>query len=470
MSASSTLVEERKSKLTQAIHMYRKHGWKPGKLKWKKTQQLSYTTVRKTRTAEVTQKLPARLKPTKKKFTRCETVSIHFTEKQKKIAYHWVTQCTKMYNYARRLINKMALQECSDYELQDGLPIYREDLPLPSVSFPTLRSMLKKKTTRLSEKSKRKMGNGKKDGYVRIHTLNLAVKQACANYDTCCTNLEKGHLRSFTLPPLVDKPSQVLTIEKGKFSCNGFFTPVFKKIRATREQGGHRLPYQWDKDSRSSTLRYHRETGKWNLYVPQEKEIPTPITGRHESVALDPGYRTLLSGYSNDHGLAIGDGIMDVVKDWERRVKSIQHSKKMGWGNNSRGRRALRLANLKLEHRVDDMHWKVAGYLTDHYDQIVLGDMSPVSIISKRGVLKPQYKSRLVKIRYGKFRERLAFKCHQKSVGFKIVDEFFTTRACTACGYVREKFSGKTYHCRECGHHTDRDINAARNIYLRHLY
>ena len=465
MSAQGTWWDDRRQELSDLIQKHRGKGWMPRELQWQDRAPLSYTTVRRTTAQPSRARLALKCRASVAKYTTCEKVQIQFTHEQERIADNWMEMCRRMYNYTRRLINRLAIQQ-GGYELsEDGYPIFTRGSTLPKVIFEKIRDMLKLKTVRLVIKSRRQLG----DARVRVHTLNLAVRQACANYKACVSNLVRRHFHRFTLPPLQDKPTRTMTIQKDKFHTGGFFEKVYGNIAATREVDGDHRPYQWDPEARSSILQHDLKTDQWTLYVPLEDRRPEPVPGRHRAIALDPGYRTLLSGYAHDHALAIGDDIMVAVRDWERQVRRILHSRRHGFGVNSRGRRALRLADEKLEHRVDDMHWKVAGYLTDNYDAIILGDMSPVGIISRRGNLRAGYKRRLVKIRYGKFRERLAFKCQQKSVGFRVVDESFTSRACAACGWMRAKSDSKTYECHSCGHVTDRDVNAARNIYLKHL-
>ena len=51
-----------------------------------------------------------------------------------------------------------------------------------------------------------------------------------------------------------------------------------------------------------------------------------------------------------------------------------------------------------------------------------------------------------------------------------LVSEAYTSKTCSWCGWVDARLGGKkTFHCRGCDLHIDRDANGARGIFLRGL-
>jgi putative transposase len=67
-----------------------------------------------------------------------------------------------------------------------------------------------------------------------------------------------------------------------------------------------------------------------------------------------------------------------------------------------------------------------------------------------------------------RFRERLLFKCRQTGCKVAIVDEAWTSKTCSACGKIDHSLAGrKLYACDHCGMKMDRDINGAKNIFLK---
>jgi transposase len=52
----------------------------------------------------------------------------------------------------------------------------------------------------------------------------------------------------------------------------------------------------------------------------------------------------------------------------------------------------------------------------------------------------------------------------------EIVDEAFTSKTCGRCGKLHQQLGGqKVFACSRCPYRVDRDLNGARNIYLRYL-
>ena len=71
---------------------------------------------------------------------------------------------------------------------------------------------------------------------------------------------------------------------------------------------------------------------------------------------------------------------------------------------------------------------------------------------------------------YYEFAQRLAFKCKQHDVSFKLINERYTSKMCSCCGNLNNNLGkSEIYNCQECRMTIDRDINGARNIYVKSL-
>ena len=69
-----------------------------------------------------------------------------------------------------------------------------------------------------------------------------------------------------------------------------------------------------------------------------------------------------------------------------------------------------------------------------------------------------------------KFREEDFYLSQLYGSEVHLCDENYTTQACGGCGLLDKNIGGnKMYKCRECNVEIDRDYNAARNIYLKHM-
>ena len=64
------------------------------------------------------------------------------------------------------------------------------------------------------------------------------------------------------------------------------------------------------------------------------------------------------------------------------------------------------------------------------------------------------------------FIKRLQEKCEQKGIKCKIVSGYLTTKICGNCFGKNEVGDKKEYICKFCNIKHERDVNAARNIYI----
>jgi len=67
-----------------------------------------------------------------------------------------------------------------------------------------------------------------------------------------------------------------------------------------------------------------------------------------------------------------------------------------------------------------------------------------------------------------RFKEFLKFKGREYSCNVIEVNEAYTSKTCSKCGKLQNIGSKKIFRCK-CGLEIDRDLNGAKNIYLRNI-
>jgi putative transposase len=173
-----------------------------------------------------------------------------------------------------------------------------------------------------------------------------------------------------------------------------------------------------------------------------------------------------MTGLDNNNSVKIGTNLIENIS---KRLKKLKEK-----GNNIpikiKKKNEARIEK-KIKNQIDDLHWKTIKYLTQKYDNILLGDMSAKSIISKNNkVLHGMIKDICERIRFFQFRQRLEYKCEIENINFLMVNEYYTSKTCSNCGNYNEKLGGnKIYDCKKCKKIFDRDVNACRNIYMKAL-
>ena len=193
-------------------------------------------------------------------------------------------------------------------------------------------------------------------------------------------------------------------------------------------------------------------------------------------IALDPGVRTFMTGY-DPKGLCFKWGHSDINKIYRLcfyldRLQSLWSEKYIGYKRRYRLKKAGARLRMKIRNLVDDAHKKLANFLCKHYDLIMLPkfETSQMVIKRKRKIKSKTARAMLTWAHY-RFRQRLIAKAREYSgCWIKIVDEAYTSKTCGRCGHLNERLGGKkVFHCSQCELTIDRDINGARNIFLKNF-
>jgi putative transposase len=215
-------------------------------------------------------------------------------------------------------------------------------------------------------------------------------------------------------------------------------------------------------------INYNSILDKYTLLVPISEK---PIINNNKTenmISLDPGLRTFMTGISENESVKIGNNVNKIIEKDIKRINKIKDNEKVPIKTKKKNEKII---NRKIKNKVDDLHWKTANYLVKNYECILLGDMSAKGIVSKKSsILSNTQKVACLRTNYYVFSQRLAFKCKQNNVTFKLVDERYTSQTCSCCGNINKDLGGSDiYNCNECKTIIDRDINGARNIYIKSL-
>lgn len=130
----------------------------------------------------------------------------------------------------------------------------------------------------------------------------------------------------------------------------------------------------------------------------------------------------------------------------------------------------------KIRNLVNEAHWKTADYLCSRFDVILLPDFQTQQMVKKvdkhnrhRKINRDTARRLLIWSHYT-FKQRLLNKAREWGKTLVIVNEAYTSKTCTSCGWQHPTLGGrKVYLCQSCGLRLDRDANGARNICLRNI-
>ena len=224
----------------------------------------------------------------------------------------------------------------------------------------------------------------------------------------------------------------------------------------------------------SHDLKLSLDNNHYYLYVlmdkPSEAEEAIEV---NDVISSDPGVRTAHTCYST-HGkhYKIGDGFMSSLrKKYLNRMDEIQS--KLSKKPNKKLQSTLNSLRTKVRNAVDDLHKQTAAFFLKNYKVILVGDFNDKGSAMRmhsRGIPKRVVRE-IQTLSHCRFRDYLQYRASlYNNRKVYIVDEAYTSKTCGNCGWIHQSLgANKVYHCEECGNQVDRDLNAARNILLKHL-
>ena len=206
----------------------------------------------------------------------------------------------------------------------------------------------------------------------------------------------------------------------------------------------------------------------------QEVKVDQP---REKIIALDPGVRTFMTGYSPEGSvMEWGKGDMQRIVRLCRAHDKIQSRLARKEGRHRTRyrmrRKVMPRIRRKIRNLVDEVHKKLTKWLVSNYETILLPKFETSQMVTraKRRIGSKTARQMLTWSHY-RFQQRLLNKTREYRGSHVIVcDEAYTSKTCGHCGRLHEKLGGsKTFRCPHCGVTMDRDMNGARNILLRYL-
>ena len=300
---------------------------------------------------------------------------------------------------------------------------------------------------------------------IDAHTLDKTIFQLVENIKSAKTNLLRKHIKRFRLKFWkYIRPKQVLNIEKTKITdgilCKSIFKnlPKIKYIYNSKE-------YNISEINTDFKISYNSILDEYELIVPI-KTTEIIENNRKDLIVLDPGLRTFMTGLSDDIMLKIGNNVNSTIRTLLKRENKINLNKKIP--NKIKNKNIINI-NKKIYNLTDELHWKTIKILTSNFETIFLGDMSAKGIVAKQSSkLSNLMKVACLRTRFYEFRQRLKYKCSITNTKFKLVDEFYTSKTCSLCGFYKKDLEGnKIYNCTNCKKSIDRDVNGCRNIYFK---
>jgi IS605 OrfB family transposase len=193
--------------------------------------------------------------------------------------------------------------------------------------------------------------------------------------------------------------------------------------------------------------------GDWWLCLPVNHQVEQDIAPR-EAVGIDLGLKAIAT---------TSDGDILKAGRWVQRIaQRLAQAQRRG-----HKQQAKRLHRKAARQRLDALH-QFTTRIVAQYQNIVIGDVSSLKLA------KTRMAKSVLDSGWGMLKAQLHYKGQQAGRSVEVVNEAYTTRACSECGCLSgpqglTALVVREWTCAECGAVHSRDVNAARNI-LRRRY
>ena len=222
------------------------------------------------------------------------------------------------------------------------------------------------------------------------------------------------------------------------------------------------------------SCRLNMVNDEYYLNVPYVRAVNPTKSGK--VCAIDPGVRTFLTGYDpSGYTFEIGSENSHLYRK-KRRIEELQTLLSSAPNKKKRDKISKEIRNLykKITNCVNDLHHKSSKILAETYDEILLPAFKTQDMV-KKDENKPRKingrtANNMLTLSHYKFQILLAHKMSIRQGKLHICTEEYTSKTCGNCGRLNHDLgSKKIFQCpyETCGYVADRDINAARNIFIK---
>jgi len=399
-----------------------------------------------------------------KELIKCQKVKMILTSNQKKILQKWFEAYTKMYNEGVKYIKTnyaITKHYINRNQIINELNTNKNSEKKHFDNFYFIRSELINQKKEIINDSQ--INSIQLDTKIHTHTIDYALKQLCTNIKSGETNVLRNNFKRFRIKYWsINRPSKTIEIEKCYIRNNKICPKIFGDINYLFNN----KKYVLENIDSNVKINYNKITDEYTLLIPIT--INNNENTNTKLISLDPGLRTFLSGISENEAITIGSNVNSLISKQIKRINKIKDNELIP---NKIKKKNEFLINRKISHKIDELHWKTIKFLTNNYKTIFLGNMSAKNIVNKKtSVIGKIQKVACLRTKFFEFQQRLEYKCLLNKIHFEYIDEAYTSKTCSNCGYYKNDLgSNKFFICDKCDLIINRDYNGARNIYVKHF-
>lgn len=292
-----------------------------------------------------------------------------------------------------------------------------------------------------------------------------ALKELVTAFKSNLTNLKRKNIKVFYLKHRLKKSNtQVIEIPKSaiKIVDNNQIKIFNRYIKKEIKHSKEKKKIEINHDCKIE----YSYPNQFHLLIPYKRKHKE-YDKNNDIIALDPGVRKFMTSYSQEEIKTFNPS--DKIDNLNRQIDNIKSVK----NKNRKKKKAILKREIKVKNMINYFHYSVINYLTKTYNKIFLPTFETSAIIKhceqKRRVIGPGTARKMNNLSHYKFKQRLLHRCELTNTKLYLVNEAYTSKTCTVCGKINNIGSNEIYKCLDCGLVIDRDVNGARNIFIKNV-
>lgn len=300
------------------------------------------------------------------------------------------------------------------------------------------------------------------------HIRLSSVKSLYTAYKSAITNLKRNNIQKFNIHYKSSKKITTESIELEASSCKivkdnkiKIYSNEFSFIKNNKKIKKKTKKNIVKEIKHNPKIYYNKIYNEYYLLVPIEEKITPYDFKKNNILSLDPGVKTLLSGYDSNTGDSIKfNNRIELLKKLKKKIAKIQSEKKQ-----------YKKYYRKFNNIIKDNQIQISNYIVTNYDVILL----PKFESQKLKLRNKHYNNKLLNMhKHYQLKQILQWISLKHGKKVLIVDESYTSKTCGLCGTINNNLSlnDRLYNCikKECKYkEVDRDYNGARNILIKTL-
>ena len=314
-----------------------------------------------------------------------------------------------------------------------------------------------------------------------------AIKEFTSQLKTNISKVKKKLIPSFNMnfKSRKRKATESITLPKSSIKFKDGKVSIYSTFVKEKIKLGKRHGKRYPKPTAVETDIKMIYNGKdFFLLIPRQIKVKNQNKDEKKIVALDPGVRVFQTGFSESECFEANVNTVK-LRRLKLKISLLQslftNKKKRGKQENKKNHqnhqnhqnhkttRKLFILQKKIKDMVAECHWQTANYLIKNYNDVLLPSFESQDMVKGKSILSKKTKNEMLSLSHYAFKIRLQEKSKEyRHVRIHDVNEAYTSKTCTRCGCINNVGSNKVYSCKSCDLVIDRDVNGARNIFIKH--